>query len=126
MKRVEWNIGRKYSAAGQRIVAIQLDSGLLVFVDKDRMIDGVIRGGRRELEDWEIKERVMTAYDHNLYDYPREDEEYAAIRQANQKPQEPKTYRILCHHCGATYEHKGSKPIQCAYCGDTQLQGMND
>lgn len=88
---VTWNTGRKYSAAGQRISAVVSLYGWIAFVDHDRMIDGIVRGGHHgDLSESEIRDRVMTAYDNNLYDYPRENREYEAIGLARAACYEPK------------------------------------
>jgi hypothetical protein len=58
---IRFNTHRMYSAAGQRIVATNVD-GLTYFVDIDRMISGVF------IEPVELTERdVMRAYDAHEY-----------------------------------------------------------
>ena len=39
-QRIQFNTGRKYTAAGQRIVAIRHDDNVVTFMDHDRMIGG--------------------------------------------------------------------------------------
>jgi hypothetical protein len=63
-----FNTGRGYTAAGQRIAATRLPDGRLMFVDVDRMIDGVTlmsfdHGG------WGMTD-VMACYDSNAYRMP--------------------------------------------------------
>ena len=65
MATVTFNTGRKYTAAGQRIVAFLFNDGTVIFRDVDRCIDGVFTNkpttGLRQ--SW-----VMQEYDYNRYE----------------------------------------------------------
>ena len=68
--RIQWNTGALYCAEGQIIVAELLEDCIL-FRDHSRMI-----WGRIELpkyfpiaDEYDLKERVYTAYLHNRYTY---------------------------------------------------------
>jgi hypothetical protein len=58
---ISWNTERQYSPEGQRISAAWLSPGVIVFVDLDRHIEGVIECN--ELSNV----TVMYHYDHGYY-----------------------------------------------------------
>jgi hypothetical protein len=68
MKTIRFNTGRKYTAAGQRIVATYRPhneaedmGGLVTFMDHDRMVDGEFE----VFAEYEFTQRViMDAYDN--------------------------------------------------------------
>lgn len=66
----QWNTGRHYDQHGQRIVA-QVDGLEIRFSDLSRGINGRIPLGDfllgRDLDKYEIRELVMTNYDHFNY-----------------------------------------------------------
>lgn len=83
MRQVTFNTGRLYGENGQRISA-EVHSQWVAFVDKDRMIDGIIHGqfSRFTGEDgdlYDLKSRIMAAYDNSLYVYPQGKEQSEAI-----------------------------------------------
>jgi len=61
MKTIRFNTKRKYTAAGQRIVATLHDDGVVTFFDHDRMVDGEFEA-RFEAEFNQAT--IMDAYDH--------------------------------------------------------------
>lgn len=63
----QWNTGNGYTKHGQRIGAIQLPDGLIVFADIDRGIDGVIPKDFRP-ED-ALRQRVEYGYMHTECEY---------------------------------------------------------
>lgn len=68
-----WNTGRWYSAHGQRIAAVVLESGRVAFMDIDRNISGATRHefmGRSEnpLNHRRLQAFVMREYDNGAYD----------------------------------------------------------
>lgn len=66
----QWNTGRHYDQHGQRIVA-QVDGAKIRFSDLSRHINGCIPLGNyllgRDLDKYEMRELVMTNYDHGNY-----------------------------------------------------------
>ena len=58
-KTLVFNTGRKYSAAGQRIAAAQLDDGSILFVDIDRGLKYLIAPGDARF----TQSSIMGAYD---------------------------------------------------------------
>lgn len=62
-KRIQFNTGRRYTAEGQRIVAILHDDGVVTFMDHDRMIGGEFKAASDDLS----KAEVMQAYDGHHY-----------------------------------------------------------
>ena len=66
----QWNTGRHYDQHGQRMVA-QVDGLEIRFSDLSRNINGRIPLGDfilgRDLDKYEIRELVMTNYDHGNY-----------------------------------------------------------
>lgn len=78
--RFQFNTGRLYSAAGQRIVVEVLPEGQgLIFNDIDRWISGSIsedtlRAGMlsdvSSATKWEIRYAFMWCYDHGYYNLP--------------------------------------------------------
>lgn len=65
-QRIQFNTGRKYTAAGQRIVAIQHDDNMVTFMDHDRMIGGEFLTTMSP--DFPLTQaRVMHFYDNNKY-----------------------------------------------------------
>jgi hypothetical protein len=64
-KILSFNTGRGYTEHGQRIAAMQLDNGRVVFVDVDRGIRYATN------EPCELNQRaIMRAYDYNTTDTP--------------------------------------------------------
>lgn len=64
MARLQFNTGRKYTAQGQRIVAVLHDDGVVSFNDHDRMIWGEYRPTMPEQFS---KEQVLRFYDSGKY-----------------------------------------------------------
>ena len=64
MKKITFNTGRKYSVLGQRIGAIELDSGWIVFADLDRGLEYVISPDQAEL----TEKSIMNAYETSPLD----------------------------------------------------------
>lgn len=64
MNRIQFNTGRRYSAQGQRIVAVLHDDGIVSFNDHDRMIWGEYKP--MFPEDFG-KQQVMSCYDSGDY-----------------------------------------------------------
>lgn len=64
---IRWNTGRQYTAQGQRIAAVQVGDDAVVFVDIDRMIDGVISTPIPPATEFELRALVMREYDHCRY-----------------------------------------------------------
>lgn len=62
-----WNTGNGYTVAGQRIGALLLDDGSLVFADIDRNIDGFISADF--MEGLTPREGVEYGYMHSGYHY---------------------------------------------------------
>jgi hypothetical protein len=61
---VQWNTGRKYTAAGQIIKARTQPDGSILFVDLSRQVDGMIDKPSVEIDSEEaLKAVVMHAYD---------------------------------------------------------------
>ena len=70
---IAFNTCRTYTQCGQRIAAMLLDSGDIIFNDIDRRVYGTIRANGLTLEDvlafGEFTQRgVMASYDANNYD----------------------------------------------------------
>jgi len=63
-KRIQFNTGRKYTAAGQRIVAILHEDDVVTFYDNDRMIAGEFK---MEFPDFFSEHHVMAHYDGGAY-----------------------------------------------------------
>jgi hypothetical protein len=64
----EWNTGRLYTATGQRIKAIQIEGGDILFADLSRGIDGRIPNPGVNVSSLEEMRRiVMATYDKNAY-----------------------------------------------------------
>jgi hypothetical protein len=63
-KRIQFNTGRRYTAQGQRIVAVLHDDNVVTFRDHDRMIAGEYTSYFPE--DFCAKE-VLDIYDCNAY-----------------------------------------------------------
>ncbi len=81
-KPTEWNTGRLYDDRGQVMRAAFLGYDRIVFVDTSRNIDGIIHGqfGRLSEEpERYLQEKVMVAYDHDLFSYARDHEEREAV-----------------------------------------------
>jgi len=64
MKVVAWNTGRFYAEKGQRIAAMQLDDGRVMFADVDRGLE-YITAKPCDL----TQSAVMACYDYNQTDY---------------------------------------------------------
>jgi hypothetical protein len=72
--RVVWNTGRLYTEQGQIIAASLLDDGSVRFVDRSRMIDGVIERADLRYEPWDDakeNERALCAAVLDAYDFGR-------------------------------------------------------
>ena len=65
MQTIKFNTGRTYSAAGQRIAAMQLESGHIILNDIDRHIDVMLPAGV-EFNQADI----MRFYDPSCYVFP--------------------------------------------------------
>jgi hypothetical protein len=61
MQTIKFNTGRQYSANGQRIAAIQMPNGDIVFMDIDRGLDYAILAGAAEF----TQTGIMAAYDRD-------------------------------------------------------------
>ena len=61
--KTQWNTGRAYTAAGQRIVA-EVRDGKIWFNDIDRMICGVIDPAWEPESEGELRTMTMGCYDH--------------------------------------------------------------
>ena len=67
---ITWNTGRWYSEEGQRIAAVTLPDGRIVFLDYDRNIDGVIQPIPAPIFDWqEVKHTPRSIADHVMREY---------------------------------------------------------
>jgi hypothetical protein len=74
IQRVEhWNTGRSYSKHGQRITAVLLEDGRVLFHDHDRMIIGRLYGNFKDLTET-LRVPVTSLYDRTLYDMPTSEE----------------------------------------------------
>lgn len=69
--RTQWNTGRLYTTHGQRMTALVLEDGSVLFKDKDRMIDGVITKARPDFAVGEggLQWFVDDAYLHGHYQH---------------------------------------------------------
>lgn len=92
MKTITWNTGRQYTRAGQIMVA-ELNGSWAAFADQSRMIEGIIHGSFPESVPWTdtARQRIMAAYDHNVYTHARTDDEQDAIE-------------VLCSKCGSDWD----------------------
>ena len=65
---VTWNTGRKYTAAGQIIVARVQADGSILFADTSRGVDGLIEKPSIKIDsEAMLKIVVMRAYDSHQY-----------------------------------------------------------
>ena len=72
METLAFNTGRMYGDQGQRIAAVLLDTGSIVFCDRDRHIEGLITAGGltpAEVKQFGLftKNAIMNAYDAGEY-----------------------------------------------------------
>jgi len=72
METITFNTGRMYGQQGQRIAAVLLDTGSIVFCDRDRHIEGLISAGgltRDDVKQFKLFEQreIMRAYDAGDY-----------------------------------------------------------
>ena len=82
MKIYEHNTGRLYNADGQLIRFCEIDRERIAFVDLARSIEGVVvHAGMGAFSDdeYRIRDRMLTAYDHSIYRYPESAPERDAI-----------------------------------------------
>jgi hypothetical protein len=71
MLRTQWNTRRMYTVHGQRMIALMLDDGTVLFKDKDRMIDGVITKAKPDFvkNEQSLQWFVDDAYLHCQYQH---------------------------------------------------------
>lgn len=64
---VVWNTGRLYSEQGQRMAAVRLPDGRVMFSDYDRYIDGVTNAPCTNTDANDVRAFAMSEYDHGRY-----------------------------------------------------------
>ncbi len=69
-----WNTGRLYSKNGQRMVIARVTDDSILFVDIDRMIEGVVIDCSLE------EQQIMDRYDMNAYHPVGNQDEYCVQR----------------------------------------------
>ncbi len=82
MKIYEYNTGRPYADDGQVIRFCEIDRRRIAFADLSRRIEGVIVHtglGAFAGDEYHIRDRMLTAYDHGIYRYPDASEHDAIL-----------------------------------------------
>jgi len=129
MEFLKWNTGRKYTDAGQEILAKKTDRGI-IFKDRARMIYGLIRNPKCEF----TQKAVMAEYDAGNFDWDAEamalkEPERASIKRVTVQQSRTGKFKLIyiAHMADGSAEiiRTSTRRYQFAYLYDAKVTSGN-